>query len=1819
MSNRFGINSATNTGDANNPQVANASETETEATPKPFAGLNFNSVVSSSFNEALTNADTLLKTEQAKPKPDNSTFLSTTTSLVGGFGGGLADQVTSIFKKDKATLAREADQGGVGALTEGHSISAAFTKTAGEVAHALPALNPFSQDGRKNLGTLGNKWVEGFTTGTADDKARFLGTNLSFAVTLGAGTRMTVKNSAAIINDVRGGTIANRALALTDNVAAAEKQVLTVGRKFVGVSDDASRLNPHRFVAEGKTAAGVTETASVGRSVVPVVENVAQQGTKFLEYAGQRGRQAVDNFGTGFLNTADNFGITGRKASSFGLRTTEAAAQEGGLFKNMTGFFGNVRPANFTSTAISDASKAATVTAAKDFSEVLTRFAPKGANEIAAFEKVQTAAQALLHGGPEARTAFVEAIKNTGTHADELSAYGNRLLASVERSTSIERFGVVVDDALKNMGSKLENLNSGLVKTSDEAKALQRIKDLADDVARGGNKSDELMAAVKGLREHPTLNARLVDDLIGEAAKLETASTGRRLLTTLESSVDDVNRAVTKLQSTTLKEADGITLVQPGSPQFTKFEEVKAAANQLAHGAITPEAFAAKVDELKKVGNISDDVLKTIVQDAAQLTERANVTRVLTHMDDMVKPIKAATSEFDNVLAPLKTTSPEHVAKVEQALADFVAGRSGNTEELTAALRNLAENERKLITQAGGDVAAVNQKLADVTRVSEQLSVKTNQVVEAVEKARPALTLERSIAEVTPVLEEAARKWASHPTQLKAVQEVQEAFAGAMKGRVTAEELTQVISKNSYALESKVQGSTQLLTINGTKIADAAVDTTRALAIKNGVTEIGKVSDEMLNAVKGLQAQFPGVESKLQPLRQLEEAITAFKAAPKATDEVTANLQKALQKVKEAEIPFTSKMDEFASTVERTGKLQALETSVVKSRQSVNNITAATDLMEAAVRQGEQFQAIDRLKTAVRSGKPEEISNALKQSEKGLAELERIQPGITKRILDDVAKTQGGNSKALENLTRSLDDAELIARRSSPEFRVLDEVRAATRTAARDGVADDLVNVLRKNETQLASMQEKVVAMQTKVAGTEARIVGAEVKLANTEAKVTNLVERLNTEAKVLGDETTKIRQFTSTENASRSITNVVENLAPKLDDAAKQTAFMSRQGGTQLAKDVRELAETVGDATTKKNLIAKAEQLEANVGNFNHVRERLNVIKSLSDDVAKGAAKESDLIGFVKKSAPHLDEVGKGTATMVETKAAAVVDARNLVVARESIEAARKLPSFADEAAKFGFQADSPVGKLAAEYNTALRNFTHHNGTIDEVNAAAQKLRQFNSTSLLPGEAIGFETLVGKNQLLDKFQKTAHAMDEARSAAFNSQWKAYTDASRANNATGFTTALNHIGNIYDVMPPVVQRDLLRLREDILNRWAGQIVNDLGYNGAKTLAQREFGSLTGGRTLLANIEDASRTYKIAQVEVRDALERFNNVIAENQLKFGVRGLTQDRATLLANPNLAREAMTRQLQKDVLKTAVGAGITLWSGYALKEKAQDYLYDQLNAPYKIAEWMEKEISAKTEADRQKYRAELAAMVAEHIRGKDQAEIDELREQIKKIIEERTAENPEAQAVWSRRQESLSIGQIQANQEFENQKQYGSVQGPNRGPGTPSTVAESSQPVFVAPPARVRANSVSSVDEAANKRKPATTNFDINKIKDMSNNIAYSQTALRSNPYGTGSGSLATAYTPGSTKSWQNVVSWNTGRKLTTGDPSGKHVYGNFSHLEDHPENDQAGFGGGNVVQSGGSGQNDPATMALASAAQQQKAAQAKQDEDNQSAAV
>ncbi|HNB22813.1 MAG TPA: hypothetical protein PKZ32_10355, partial [Candidatus Melainabacteria bacterium] len=987
MSNRFGISSNTSGGDNNLP-AANAPETEAENTPKP-SGLNFNSVVSSSFNDALSSADQMLKTQQTAPKVDTSTTGSVLSNFAGGTATGLFDQIASPFKKDKATLAREAELGRAAVLTEGSSISASLTRTATEIAHVVPTLNPLSEQGRNNWGTLANKVATDWNTGTADDRARMLGTGTSFLLTLGTGTALTTKGTTAAFRDLSGGSLATRTLKLGDNVAAATDDLANVSRS-VGRVTEMGTARSHTFFREAGQATGVME--NVGARATTIGETVTFKGPKAL--------------------------------------TENLVAGESNLIKSLHGFYPNVRPANITSAAITDASRTAALGESRNFSNSISRMltATEKTDVAAAnaLKEVESAAAALAKGEAGAQARFVQAVENSAAHIkgpqlQELTGQSNQLLRSLERAGTVEAYGVAVDNAAKNIGTRIETLTSGVLKNSQEAKALQNIQTLVNDVARGGNRTDELITAVKALKhEAPGLNPQIVEGLVADAAKLESASVGRRLLTRFESYADDAKQAATKLEQAIQKEAP-----QSGSRQAQVLDDVKVAANKLNSGAIGPEDFSKVVDELRRTPGISPEVIKQ----ATNLTESVNATRLFNHMDDLVKPVKAATSELDNVLAPLRATSPQQVARVEQAVADFVAGRSGSTEDLTAALRNLANNERTVATKIGGNV---DEALAQVTKVSDNVTAQTNKLVEAVERARPALSVERSIAESAPILEEAARKWAGNPTNLKAIEEVQAAFNGAMKGNVTAEELALVVQKNSRVLERAVPGASETLTVNGTRIADAATDATRTFAIRTGISDITKGADEAVQAIKGLQTQVAGDAAKVQSLRNLEEAVSAFKTSTKPAEELTKNLDEAMKAVRAAEVRLPQSLDNFAASVERTSRLQAIESSVVKSRQAANGITATTDVMEAAVRQADEFKAIDRLRNAVRSGDKEAIAKAVSESERGLVKLEEIQPGFRK-VLDDAIKA--GDSKQLSRLTNALDNVELVAQRTSSEFR----------------------------------------------------------------------------------------------------------------------------------------------------------------------------------------------------------------------------------------------------------------------------------------------------------------------------------------------------------------------------------------------------------------------------------------------------------------------------------------------------------------------------------------------------------------------------------------------------------------------------------------------------------------------------------------------------------------------------------------------------------------------------------------------------------------
>lgn len=115
-------------------------------------------------------------------------------------------------------------------------------------------------------------------------------------------------------------------------------------------------------------------------------------------------------------------------------------------------------------------------------------------------------------------------------------------------------------------------------------------------------------------------------------------------------------------------------------------------------------------------------------------------------------------------------------------------------------------------------------------------------------------------------------------------------------------------------------------------------------------------------------------------------------------------------------------------------------------------------------------------------------------------------------------------------------------------------------------------------------------------------------------------------------------------------------------------------------------------------------------------------------------------------------------------------------------------------------------------------------------------------------------------------------------------------------------------------------------------------------------------------------------------------------------------------------------MRRRLVRDVVLAASGVGIVGVYGNVLYNRAIDTLSEEAMAPYRIAEWMEKEAAAKTEQLARSIMQNWTQMIADHIRGKDQDEINALRQQIQAIIAERTSENQHRKEAWSRREKEV-----------------------------------------------------------------------------------------------------------------------------------------------------------------------------------------------------
>ncbi|MBC7998340.1 MAG: hypothetical protein IAF58_10375 [Leptolyngbya sp.] len=298
-------------------------------------------------------------------------------------------------------------------------------------------------------------------------------------------------------------------------------------------------------------------------------------------------------------------------------------------------------------------------------------------------------------------------------------------------------------------------------------------------------------------------------------------------------------------------------------------------------------------------------------------------------------------------------------------------------------------------------------------------------------------------------------------------------------------------------------------------------------------------------------------------------------------------------------------------------------------------------------------------------------------------------------------------------------------------------------------------------------------------------------------------------------------------------------------------------------------------------------------------------------------------------------------------------------------------------------------------------------------------------------------------------------------------------------------------------------------------------------------------------------------------------------------------------------------MSRKLVNDIAIAAAGYGLFGVASYNLYNRAQDVVRKELAAPRKIAAMMEAQAAAVTDIDRQILKDQLAHFVADFIRDKDPSQISELKAEVTRIITERAAQSKNSQAVWRRKSEqNLSIGERIDREEHDNQAQYGSIHGPTKGPGAPS-VLDVAPAVFYTAPARIISKPGGGKIDEGDKRKPATTNFDIGKIRDLSNH--YSQQGLRATSFNTKEqANTAGTLTPGATKSWQNVVSWNSGKRYSTGEPGGRSAYGQMKDIEGVPEKDGASGGGGQTVTA-----NDPNAVLSAQVAQ----FQANQDEQNQ----
>lgn len=1746
MSNRFGINSAAKAGDGNTSFSADDAHDDPAAAPKPFVSLDFNQVVGKSFRETLADAEAVNKEAKAAPKPDTSNAFSMTANLVTGTASGALESVTGFFKKSKEQLARDAEFGGISALSDGHTLGAAVQKTTTDVAAAAPALNPFSETGRTNIGTLGTKWYAGMTTGTLDERANFAGKNLGFGLTLVAGGGTAAAKTTAVVQEVKAGTnLATRALTMTDNIAAATADLRIATRGVV----------------------------TAEKSVVPTLTaNSSHIFSPAIVSEGATLGQKTTNL---FSRTTEAFGITGRRAESLTIAGAETAVSaEKGIATRIGNLFPASKPLSFNPTAIAEASQMSVAKAADDFTKALTTVETRSRNFTGAVDTladVRQAAELVRTGTPNAERALMDAISKTGVHADDLFAQANSLLRTVEHSNVVKRFGTAVEStqtAARGLTTTLDDISRGIASTSDDAAKLHNIRRLADDVASGGAKSDELMVAVKKFAEEsPNLNPQSINRLLADVTKLESASVGRRVLVGIEQSVADVGTALESVGKSGILDRTGRQFVQ-GSDELKALANVKSAADDLARGVGTPEKLTKAVEELRKFETIAVKSVDDIAANTAQLTEKVSVAKVFTSIDDAVKPITSATDDVEKVLATIKATNPEDAARLEHAVRDFVAGRTTNPETL--------RNAFSAVTREGDDAV--------------------NALIKSVDDARPMLKLEQGLAngrnsfnDAMNVLDDAARKYPAGSNPAKAIDELKEAFDAARKGNLSADDLSEVIRRNSVHVEKAIPGATEKLAVNGTKLVDAAVDTTRQIAIRNGVSDIARMSDDVVKVTDDLATRFADDAGKLRAIEDLKTAAQGVNRGTHNADD----LAQALKKLDDAGVSPTvlgkdavKQIDDLGRTADRTTRLQAIESSIQNSGQMVKRVERYADVLENAVRNSsDEFRALDNVRKATeRVGKGGSVDDLVKVIKENEIALDKIGKGTTTKLLKDVSTVtddavRTGGQTALKKVVGKLDEAELAVKRTSSEFRAVEEIRAAVKRTNVDGVGDDLSNAIRRNENVLRNLetrhQQLIVAADKKALNL----------VDNLAADTRNLkvVDNLIADSTKLGDEVANARRLTAIDDSARALTKTTDNAAVQTTNISRNAAAVSEQGGKQLAQDVRTFANGLEEGAAKQRLTRLADDLESKAGTFNHVQERANIIRNLSDDVAKGAVTEKQALNFASRNLSSFDDA-----------------ARN---------ARRITTDLQDETAKLGAQTKQVVAPIAQNVDDVAKKFIKGEATIDDVSRATKEL-----TDLKNSGKVAADDLVKIEAKAKELEAAARALEAARPAAFEGQFARFQEALQSGKLSAHKDALDAISHMYTVSNPVVREKLLALREMVLDHQAMRMVMEQGFNSNRAIAQGLFGRATAGDSLMLSVANGTlNTRPVAGIvsdktQLLQALERLQMRADVSATKFQspVLGLIQD-SRLLSNPSLYREVLSRKLVNDIATAAAGYGLFGVASYNLYNRAQEVVREELAAPHKIAALMEAEAAALTDKDRQVLKDQLAHFVADFIRDKDPAQISELKSEVTRIVSERAAQSKNSQAVWRRKAEqNLSIAERKDREEHENQAQYGSVLGPIKGPGAPSAL-DVAPPVFYAAPARVISKPGGGKIDEGDKRKPATTNFDIGKIRDLSNH--YNQQGLRATSFNTKEqGNTPGTLTPGATKSWQNVVSWNSGKRFSTGEPGGRSAYAQMKDIEGVPEKDGAAGGGGQTVTA-----NDPNAVLSAQAAQIQS--QANQDEQNQ----